>query len=82
MTLEQALERAIELGRTPEQPVAERLERVGLEHEVVADLAVEELDRLHRQVEPLPLPLAGRLQVGIGPGHPGVGQREIVVGPL
>ena len=53
LILEQAFELAVEVGRALEQLVAQGLELVGLEHQVVADLAVEQLDRLHRQVEPL-----------------------------
>ena len=59
LILEQAFELAVEVGRALQQLVAQRLELLGLEHQVVADLAVEQLDRLHRQVEPLLLaPLA------------------------
>ncbi len=43
---------------------------------------MEEADRLHRQVEPLPLALVGRAEVGVGRRDLRVGDPEVGVGAL
>ena len=53
-----------------------------LEQQILADLAVEELDRVHGQVEPLALADVGLAQLGVGLDDPPVGGGEGVVGPF
>ena len=55
------LQLGVEVGRPAEQLGAQGLERLLLHEEVVADLAVEQPDRLQGQAEPLPLPRVGAL---------------------
>ena len=60
-----------------------------LEQQVLADLAMEELDRVHGEVELLPLANVRRLELLIGASHVlvgllqlGIGQKHAVIGTL
>jgi len=53
------------------EPGAVGCDPVGFEHRAVAHLAVEQLYRLHRQVEPLLLTLVGERPACVGPSLQG-----------
>ena len=78
--LEKSLELAVEIRRAAEQFGTQRLELLLFEQQVFADITMEQLDRLHGQVEPLMLPDVGGLQLVVGPGHVLVGLLELEVG--
>ena len=61
-----APELAVEVGGRLQQPVAQLLELLLLEQEVLADAGVERLDRLDRQLVPLLDAAVGRGQLGVG----------------
>jgi hypothetical protein len=79
---EEPFELAVEVGRSAEQPGAELLELLLLEQEVLADLAVEEPDRVHGQVESRALAKIGGPELLVGPAHVVVGLLQLDEGPL
>ena len=70
---EQGPELAVEVGGRLQEPVAQLLELVLLEQEVLADAGMERLDRVDGQVVP-------RLHGGLGAGHLVVGDGQCPVG--
>ena len=66
LPLEQPFELPVELPGPAEELGPEGVEFLLLEQEVFADAGIVGPDRLLRQGEPGPLPLVGRLQVGVG----------------
>ena len=78
--LQEFFEPSVEVGRPAEQLAPELAELLLLQQQIFADLAVEQLDRVHGQVEPLALADVGGLELGVGPGDVLVGLPQLGVG--
>ena len=82
LTLEQVFEPLIEVGRAAEQLGSQAVELLLLEQQVLADPAVERLDRLQRQIEASPLSCVGEQEVAVGVAGALIGLGQVEVGRL
>jgi hypothetical protein len=72
----------MEVGRPAQQLSAGFLDLLRFQLKVLADFAVEVLDRLHGEVEPLVFALAGVHQFGVRARYLGIGDGQIYTGGL
>ena len=82
LALEQPFEPPVEVAGPAQEPSAERAELLLLQEQVLAHAGVIGPDRLLGQREPGPLPIVGRLQIGVGLDLAPVGFPEARVGEL